>query len=266
MVGKLLVHGRLQGDEPFDLNEERRLESFAASAASAVATAQTARDEALRRSIRASEEERRRWARELHDQTLQDLAGVRMLLSGAARSQDPAELRDAVRHAVDLLGDGVTNLRSLINDLRPAALDELGLGAALDTLADRVQRVSGVRVELIADLDGRLDPEVESTVYRLVQEALTNVVKHARADRARVAVGTVDAAVAVDVVDDGRGFDPGTDTSGFGLVGMRERLAVVRGTVTIESAPGAGTALHAHIPLPAAHPGRSSLGPTRLRA
>ena len=136
-VGFLTVFDRMSGDRPFNEEDERLLEAFAASAAIAVAAAQHADDEALRRSIEASERERSRWARELHDETLQQLAALRVLLSGALRSGDPERLQTAVGDAIEHLKAGVADLRSLITDLRPAALDEFGIEAALETLAER---------------------------------------------------------------------------------------------------------------------------------
>src|SRR4029079_8826044 len=117
-VGFLIVFDRLHGDRPFNEEDERLLEAFAASAAIAVATAQHAGDEALRRSIEASERERSRWARELHDETLQQLAALRVLLSGALRSGDHDRLQTAVGDAIEHLKAGVADLRSLITDLR----------------------------------------------------------------------------------------------------------------------------------------------------
>jgi signal transduction histidine kinase len=252
-VGVLVVLDRI-GPGPFGEDDVQLLEALAAGAATAVATAQEAHDEALRSSIRASEEERRRWARELHDQTLQDLAAVRVLLAAARNSPDGA-LRDTVDHAVELLGGGVGALRALINDLRPPALDELGVAAALDTLVERVETVSGLEIDCHVDLayeDGRAaarhPPEVELAMYRLVQEALTNAVKHAQARRALVQVIEHEDCVEVEVRDDGHGFRPERRTGGFGLVGMRERLAAVGATLDIRSEPDRGTTLRARIP------------------
>ena len=256
-VGFLIVFDRLRGDRPFNEEDERLLEAFAASAAIAVATAQHAGDEALRRSIEASERERSRWARELHDETLQQLAALRVLLSGALRSGDHERLQTAVGDAIEHLKTGVGDLRSLITDLRPAALDEFGIKAALETLAERVSRQSDVVVDLEVDLvqDGsevefRHPAEIESAVYRVVQEALTNAVKHAQATRVVVRISDRDGTVDVTVSDDGKGFDPLESSAGFGLVGIRERLALVRGTLEIESALGAGTTLSISINLP----------------
>ncbi len=266
-VGFLIVVDRLRGDRPFNEEDERLLEAFAASAAIAVATAQHAGDEALRRSLEASERERSRWARELHDETLQQLAALRVLLAGARRSGDRERLETAVGEAIEHLKTGIGDLRSLITDLRPAALDELGIEPALETLVTRVAEQSDLAVTLELDLgsdDGaagsRYPAEVESTIYRVVQEALTNAVKHARAARVQIRVSEQAGAVDVVVRDDGEGFDLHASASGFGLLGMRERLALLRGTLDIESTPGTGTTVHANVrtDAPAALPYRTA--------
>jgi len=254
-VGFLVVLDRMQGEKAFGDDEERLLSAFAASAATAVATAQLASDQALRRAIEASEAERRRWARELHDETLQQLAGMRVLLAGARRSGDPERVAAALDGALELLATGIDDLRALITDLRPAALDELGVQAALETLVARVAVQSGLEIEAeIALAPERWrggDDALESTTYRLVQEGLTNVVKHADAQHIRLRVVEVDGAVEIGLHDDGDGFDPAGARSGFGLVGMRERVALARGTLAVDSAPGEGTTLRARIPIDA---------------
>ena len=255
-VGFLAVFDRMEGGPPFNDEDERLLQAFAASGATAVATAQNAGDEALRRGIEASEAERTRWARELHDETLQQLAGLRMLLSGARRSGDPERMAMAIESALEQLTIGISDLRSLITELRPAALDELGTKPALEALATRVSRQTGLMIELDIDLayEGgtageRHTPEIEATVYRLVQEALNNVVKHARAHAVTVRVTDLDEQLEVLVYDDGDGFDADQHSSGFGLLGMRERLVLVNGRLDVDSAPGEGTTVRAEIPL-----------------
>jgi signal transduction histidine kinase len=254
-VGFLIAMDRMSGTGTFGEDDQRLLQAFAASAATAVATAQNAGDEALRRSLEASESERARWARELHDETLQAMAGLRVLLSGARRSGDSDLIMTAMGDAIELLEQGIADLRALITDLRPAALDELGPQAALETLAARVAHQSGLEIDLEVDLafergdtPARHVTEIESTTYRLVQEALTNVVKHADATRVEVRVIDMDETVEILLRDDGRGFDPDADADGFGLIGMRERIALVHGTLEVESAAGAGTTLRARIP------------------
>jgi signal transduction histidine kinase len=231
------------------------LQAFAASAATAVATAQNASEEALRRGIEASEAERTHWARELHDETLQQLAGLRVLLSGARRSGDAERMSTAIESALEQITTAIGDLRSLVAELRPAALDELGVKPALETLAARVAGQTDLEIALDVDLaydngdaEFRHAPEIESTVYRIVQEALSNVAKHAAATRADVSVSDRAGDIALVVRDDGRGFDPQQRSSGYGLLGMRERVALVNGSVELESAPGAGTTLRAWIP------------------
>src|SRR5215218_8006136 len=181
-LGFLSVFDRLGGDGTFSEEDERLLQAFAASAATAVATAQTASNEALRRSVQASEEERQRWARELHDETLQELAGLKVLLSAARRSDEPARLDTAVDQAVDMITTGIANLRRLISDLRPAALDELGAGPAIEALVERVRAQTGLDIALEIELAydqgltaERHVPDLETPIYRLVQEGLTNI-------------------------------------------------------------------------------------------
>jgi signal transduction histidine kinase len=228
------------------------LESFAASAATAVHTARTVAEDRLRHSLEASEQERRRWARELHDDTLQALGGLQMLLSSALRGNDQQRLRAAARDVVEQVGVEIANLRSLIVELRPPALDEIGLVPAVETLAQRIASSEGLTVEtniaLALEDSERLPPEVESTLYRVVQEALTNVGKHAAATRLEIELLMKDDTVSLEVRDDGRGFDPAAPGGGFGLVGIRERVTLVGGEVTILSTPGDGTIIRAAIP------------------
>jgi signal transduction histidine kinase len=255
-LGFLCAFDRLQGDGAFSEEDERLMQAFAASAATAVATAQSASAEALRRSLRASEDERRRWARELHDETLQELAGLKVLLAGARRTEDVDRLNDAIDRSLELITHGIANLRALITELRPAALDELGPQPALEALAARVSAQTGLAIELDVDLgyeQGRAaerhTPELELVVYRVVQEALTNVVKHAAAQSVRVSVSDVGETVAIDVEDDGRGIDDAASSEGFGLVGMRERVESVGGTLDIAPIGGGGTRVSARLPL-----------------
>jgi signal transduction histidine kinase len=255
VLGHLLVRERVGDDGPFTAGERRLVEAFAASAASAVANQRSATDDGLRLSIAASEAERRRWARELHDETLQELAGIRVLLSAGRRSPDPARWRTAIDDAIELLGGGIQNLRALITDLRPPALDEFGIRAALEALAARVTLQHGLAVDLELGLSvvhederGRLTEEIESTIYRFVQEALTNVHKHAGVRRARVELTEDDRHIHVTVQDDGAGFEPQTADAGFGLVGMGERLALVDARLDVESTPRGGTVVRARIP------------------
>jgi signal transduction histidine kinase len=257
-LGVLAAFDRQDGAE-FSAADQDLLESFAASAATAVATAQRAASDALRRSLEASERERTRWARELHDETLQDLAGLNVLLTGALAAGEPAVLRDSVEAAVVRLADGIDGLRRLITDLRPATLDQLGLEPALRALAGRAAESSGARVKLHVDLEadrGRLAPALEETVYRLVQEALTNVARHAAAGHVQIAVVEENGRILLVVRDDGAGFDRQPAGGGFGLLGMTERAALAGGRLEVASAAGRGTTVRAD--LPATRPGEAA--------
>ena len=150
-LGVIEAFDRADGPES-RIEDERMLLAAAASAATAVATAQSVEQDRLRRSLRAAEEERRRWARELHDETLQGLGGLRVVLSSARRSRDLPSLHAALDGAVEQLGEEIANLRALITELRPAALDELGLGPALDTLIERARTVHGLEIAARVDL------------------------------------------------------------------------------------------------------------------
>jgi signal transduction histidine kinase len=254
-VGVLAAYDRLGETGDFDHEHERLLSSFAASAATAVATAKSVEEQRLRQSIEASEQERRRWARELHDETLQALAGLRMGLSSALRGTED-DLRIAIKAAVESVAEEIANLRALIVDLRPAALDEYGPAAAIETLADRTAAREGIAVEAHVDLafergeqTERHTAELESTTYRLVQEALTNAVRHAGASHIRIDVAESEGCVGVSVADDGRGFDPEqANSGGFGLTGMRERVELAGGELDIDSGPS-GTTVKARLPV-----------------
>jgi signal transduction histidine kinase len=222
------------------------------SAAAAVATARSVERDRLRRSLKAAEAERCRWARELHDDTLQGLGVLRVLLSNARRSDDVTALHATLDGAVDQLAQEIANLRSLITELRPAALDELGLGPALEALLERTRVAHGLVIDGTVELaeDGeplRLDPEIETAVYRVVQESLTNAARHADAEYVAVEVLRHGDSIRVAVGDDGRGFDVDQPSSGFGLTGMRERISLAGGRLEIKTSP-AGTTILASLP------------------
>jgi signal transduction histidine kinase len=264
VLGVLAGFDRLREGPEFSAQDESLLSSFAVSAAAAVANAQDLAAEALRRSIAAAEEERARWARELHDETLQELAVLKLLLAPVRRLEDPREREAALEQVTTRIDCAIGALRSLITDLRPAALDDYDLKSALAALTDRAARGGHLRVDLRVELAHesghelpRLAPQIEDTLYRVVQEALSNVVKHADATRAEVVVLEDDGIVEVVVRDDGHGFDPEQKSTGFGLLGMQERAALIDGTITIEPLPGTGTLVR--LAAPALRAGQSSL-------
>jgi two-component system, NarL family, sensor histidine kinase DevS len=238
----------------FSEDDEQMLETFAVSAATAVALAQSVRADRLRSSLAAADAERRRWARELHDETLQSLGGLRLLLASALRCEQLEDARSAMREGIEHIECEIENLRSIITELRPAALDELGLVTAIEGLVSRHRAESGATVKSELSLQGRaeqeraLHSEVQTTVYRLVQEALTNVAKHARANTVRVSLCQREGELEIEVHDDGGGFDIAAQTSGFGLAGMRERVGLAGGTLEISSGED-GTLVAARLPL-----------------
>jgi signal transduction histidine kinase len=252
-VGVLAAFDRGKDGEAFTAADEQLMRVFAASAANAVAIGRSVKTERLRSAIAAADDERRRWARELHDQTLQALGGLRVLLASTHGRGDAAAKDDAIRQAMEDIELEIDNLRGIINDLRPSLLDDVGLLPAIEALLER-HGTSGL--EIATDLalpdpkrgGAGLDPELETTIYRLVQEALTNVVKHAQASAVNVSIGLSGDHIIVEVQDDGVGFDVGGRTAGFGLAGMRERVYLVGGTLEIESGDW-GTHARARLPI-----------------
>ncbi len=263
----LAAFDRGQDGDVFGEDDEQMLRTFAASAATAVALAQSVQADRLRSTLSAADAERRRWARELHDETLQGLGGLRLLLSSALRQDDLPRAQEAMRKGVEQVEHEIENLRAIITELRPAALDELGLRTAIEGLLDRHREQSGFQIDSELALPGpsageeRLDEDLETTVYRLVQEALTNVAKHAGANRVRVAVSeSAPRDLLVEVAsDDGAGFDPDAGSHGFGLAGMHERVDLADGTLSVDSARQ-GTLVRAC--LPARHRGQAG-GPVQ---
>jgi signal transduction histidine kinase len=251
----LLFHGRSLGmlvafGARSDPEDTALLQAFAASAATAVATARSVEEQRVHDAMDAAESERRRWARELHDDTLQGLGGLRMLLVAAARIDDPDRLQRAVRDAVGRIEDEIDGLRGLIRELRPAALDELGLAAAIEGLVTRAAEREDVDVRATVRLPPERYPsELETAIYRIVQEALGNAIRHANATAVTIAIGEDAGVVRLRVTDDGHGFDPDRRPDGFGLAGMRERVALLRGDLEIASS-ASGTTISAAIPAP----------------
>jgi signal transduction histidine kinase len=266
--GVLLAIDRVQDGPSFTADDEMLLQSFATSAATAVATAQSVTAERHRQRLAAADDERKRWARELHDDTLQSLSALRIGLSAARRAEQPEALPTAVGQAIEQLEEAIANLRALITDLRPAALDELGVSAAIEALAERSSR-HGIEVDVSIELayeqgtqSTRLADELETALYRIIQEALTNAVRHGHAERAIVEISEEGSEVRLLVRDNGRGFDPQAASEGFGLLGMRERIALLAGQLTVRSTATDGTTIVATMPVQR----RASTGAERLAA
>jgi two-component system, NarL family, sensor histidine kinase DevS len=249
--GVVVAHNKLGSEPRFDEGDARLAESLVARAGTAVDLSERVSSDALRRAVEAQELERARLARELHDETGQALASI---LLGLGQLEDAVESQEARRAAADLRELVVTtlqNVRRLAVELRPSALDDFGLVPAVERLAATITEQAGPVVDVEAQLgDTRLPPEAETALYRIIQEALTNVVKHASAERVSITLVHKRATAVVVVEDDGNGFDPAAvGTGSLGLVGMRERVALVGGRLTVESSPGAGTTLVAEVPV-----------------
>jgi signal transduction histidine kinase len=256
------THGYLVALDPleredFTAEDELAFGSFADSAATSLSTAQDVERDRLQRAIEATEQERRRWAMELHDETLQDLGALKVIAEGALTRSDPAEIREAVSKVTGQLEQTIAGLESLISELRPASLDELGTEAALETLVARVAGRTRIVIETDVDLAfergveaTRHTPLLEATMYRIVQEALNNAAKHSGGSKVAISVRESEDVIEITVEDDGDGFDPASaGDDRFGLHGMRERTELLNGELEIDSRRGQGTRVSARLPV-----------------
>jgi two-component system, NarL family, sensor histidine kinase UhpB len=203
------------------------------------------RRESARRAVRAQEAERRRLARELHDELGQSLTGVLLQIDQAIRTPQAADLEDAREGARRTLDD----VRRIARDLRPDLLVELGLRSALNALATRLTRQCGVVVD--RDLDQNLPAlgaDAEVVLYRVAQEALTNVARHAGATRVTIELAHADGVVTLTVDDDGRGVPAHVGHEARGITGMRERALLVHGRLRVGRAPAKGTRVRLEVP------------------
>ncbi len=249
-IGVIAAHDKLGPDARFSDNDLRLAETFATRAAVAVDLSERFERDAFRRVIDALELERRRLSRELHDETGQALTSILLGLRALEDTLETEESRQATARLRELVVATLQDVRRLALELRPSALDDFGLVAAVEHLTTTFAEKTGMRVDFGAALgDERLPTEVDTALYRIVQESLTNIVKHARAQRVSIALTKMEGSVKAVVEDDGRGFDPAATEGGFGLVGMSERLALLGGRLRIESSPGAGTTIAAEVPL-----------------
>jgi PAS domain S-box-containing protein len=217
---------------------------------------QSEQEKLLERTVQATEQERKRVAAELHDGPVQHLTALDVTLERARRTLDrrsAAPERDTIERVQLRLRDEVGDLRKMMSDLRPPALDHLGLVAALQEQLTAVRRETGLACSIDSTLDARLLPAQEIVLYRVAQEALTNVVKHAGAERVRVSLQPSNGHVVLEVRDDGAGFVPSeaaTSASNghFGLLGMRERVEMAGGSWELHSQVGSGTVIRARLP------------------
>ncbi|HET7692094.1 MAG TPA: PAS domain S-box protein [Gemmatimonadota bacterium] len=224
-----------------DLTERRALQAFGAGA------------------VRAAEEERQRIARELHDDTAQRLAGLMLMLKAASRTEDAKEREARIEQVREEIGAAADAVRRIARGLRPPILDEFGLPAALESLVRTLRHAHGLDIDLSMERPvGRLHPDSELAMYRIVQEALSNAIRHSGASRVAVALHEEDHVLRAEVRDDGRGFATerpfSDDGQGLGLVGMRERARNAGGTLEIDGAPGAGTRVRVTLPRKGSRP------------
>lgn len=205
----------------------------------------------------AIESERRRWARELHDGPLQELAAIRLDLGRDLRSTTPAALRAGLQRAAEAVDEQIAALRALITQPTPDATGGGGLPAAIAALAERAA-ARGLTVSVAGDLttpredDGVVGfgPQADNAVYQIVREAISNALRHGHATHVDVILASCDPGVALTVSDDGRGFDTAAQSGpGFGLTSMRQRATLLGGTLTVSSSPGAGTIVRGSLPL-----------------
>lgn len=212
----------------------------------------------LNRLITAQEDERKRVARELHDDLGQSLAGLALQVEATEHSivSDPDRALDQLKQIRKLINETVNRMYDLIMDLRPSELDDLGLVVALQAHAKRIFANTKTDFELNAkQLNERLPPEIEVALYRIFQEALTNIIRHANAQHVHIILTRNNGVFKGEIIDDGKGFDPqdfqanANSTSEFGLLGMQERVSQCGGNLEIISKPGDGTHIRISVPI-----------------
>jgi signal transduction histidine kinase len=253
-IGVLVVHDRLggttAGSHRFNEEDERLVESFASRAAVAIDLSQRVELDVLRRVVAAQEVERRRLARELHDETGQALTSLLLGLRAAEEATEEEARRKTLASLRELATATLQDVRRLAVELRPKSLDDFGLVPALERLVSGFSERTGLDTHVQAHLERRLPPEVETALYRIVQEALTNVAKHARATSVSVLVTSKDGSATAVIEDDGVGFSLDTPVDGLGLMGMRERVNLLGGRLTVESSRRTGTTIVVEVPVP----------------
>ena len=244
-IGVLAAHDKLgAANARFSDDDLRLAETFASRAAVAVDLSERVARDAFRRVVAAQELERRRLARELHDETGQALTSILLGLRALDDTLPNEDSRAAVAALRELAVSTLQGVRRLAVELRPKALDDFGLVPALERLIETWSATTGITVDFTARLaEAQLSSEAATALYRIVQESLTNIVKHAHARNVSVLLTRKNGTVVAVIEDDGCGFDPAAAFDGFGIEGMRERVALLDGRLQIESAKDAGTTL-----------------------
>jgi signal transduction histidine kinase len=250
-IGVIVAMDKEQVDPRFTDEDVRIAEAFAQRAAVAIDLSERVARDALRRVVAGQELERQRLARELHDETGQALTSILLGLKGIEDARGQEDVRRAILAVRELVVATLHDVRRLAVELRPKALDDFGLVPALERLAETFSEQTGLDVQVEAALgESRLAGEMETALYRIVQEALTNVIKHANAKTVSVVLMRKNDRVAAVIEDDGQGFDHSANGGeGLGLLGMRERIALVGGRLSVESGAGGGTTIAVEVPV-----------------
>ena len=248
-IGVLMALDRQQPDPRFTDADLRLAQRFAARAAVAVDLTRRVARATVQRIVGGQEQERRRLSRELHDETGQALTSILLGLRSIEDAQGTDRFPAALAELREIVVATLQDVRRLAVELRPKALDDFGLVPALERLTSSFAEHTGIAVHLESRLpEARLPSEIETVLYRVVQEALTNVVKHAQAEHVSVILHAKPGRVAVVIEDDGRGFGAGGEPDGIGLLGMRERVGLVGGSLAVESSSGVGTTIVVEVP------------------
>lgn len=257
VLAALMAIFMIRGLRAFEEERQRRLAVAEKQAREAIGRRDALRGELLRRTVTAQEEERARLARELHDDTLQVLTGLSTGLKGTEElvATDSTRAKRQLADLSTMSSHAIGELRRLIADLRPSVLDDMGLVPAVHWYAQDTAKRTGLEIEVINEgISDRLPDAVETILFRTVQEALTNTVRHAQAKHVVVQFNCDHATVRLEIEDDGVGFEPTNlrlhaMPPGWGLMGIRERVELAGGEFAIDSAPGHGTILRVVVPV-----------------
>jgi two-component system sensor histidine kinase UhpB len=250
-IGKLAHAFESMTDRVIKREEENR------DLTHALAKRMAERDELLKRLIEAQEQERKRLARELHDDLGQSLSTVALNVEiiENAFGEETRPAKELLRRIRELVAEATERMYDLILGLRPSSLDDIGLVAALRSLVERTLEPKGITWEFQAsDTEDRLPQEIETTLFRIMQEAITNVLKHAQAEHVAMNLCRFDGRIRAEIRDDGVGFDasglhdPTNPSRGFGLLGMRERVEQLGGEIRVNTSPGQGTQITIDLP------------------
>ena len=253
----LMAYFIIRGMRTFEMERQKQLAEAQAQARDSLERRDAWRGELLRRTVAAQEEERTRLARDLHDDTLQVLTGLATGLKGTEGllAQDPELARDQLTQLSDMSAHAIEEVRRMIHGLRPSLLDDMGLVPAVQWYAQQSVARTNTQVDIDATgIDCRLPDEVETILFRIAQEGLNNVARHARASHVRVRLACNGASTQLNIEDDGIGFDPtlarhpDANQPGWGLAGIQERVNLAGGQFSIDSSLGNGTRLQVTVP------------------